>query len=619
VYISGEEDPGHSDQFQDDEELGRDYSRRVEKRRRPRKSSKPGHPRNSWSQRLVDSVVETSYLFGMRTDDRTNEKRSSRRKESSRRKRKPSKSQWRWQSLVSMALCAFALVYVVDVPGLLFYKNSAAEPEVSHVASNTGETSLNSAAWEKAPAQHTRGSQVQADQKAMSPDDMPTIVEENGEDSLQVPSEAKSSSTAVSDETSDEDRSKHQASPPREAPHEAAGQIKSPLNNQMTELQVPADTGRLDEATVKSYYRKLATAYLATFTHGIFRHMFFDVLRRRTYSLTPPGANKGVQSMMFQIIDKKVYMMDPYEVPKNSKPFYRTRINEIIWLLSKLATAGRIKNTEFMVSIHDCVQTVNHPHDYRGATYRESIPSFTIVACNFSDNIPFPMWEGDEKRGGGFAGWDERMQEYATASQLPWEQKESRAVFRGGNRPSMFFRNKTTADEHCNEVGRTRLAYLASEHSQQLDASVGGSCGGVHHYLQRMDELKQQKFKYVVYAEGNCFWADRLNKQVFGPSLIFKQETPCGQFWEPLLKPMAHYVPADFFFNNLIDQINWARENDAKVQEIVRNANDFANNFLTLQGISSYVEVLLSEYTALLVEPDVKVEPGAIDVTNKRV
>jgi Glycosyl transferase family 90 len=387
----------------------------------------------------------------------------------------------------------------------------------------------------------------------------------------------------------------------------------------MTDLQVPADSGRMDEATVKSHYRKLAKAYLATFTQGIYRHMFFDVLRRRTYALTPPGANKGVQSMMFQVIDQKVYMMDPYEVPKNSKPFYRTRINEIIWLLSKLATAGRIKNTEFMVSIHDCVQTVNKPHTYRGATYQESIPSFTIVSCNFSDNIPFPMWEGDATRGGGFSGWDARMQDYGTASQQPWADKEERAVFRGGNRPSMYFRNKSDSDQHCDRVGRTRLAYLAAEHAGDLDVSVGGSCGGVHRYLQRLDETAQQKFKYVVYAEGNCFWADRLNKQVFGPSLLIKQDTPCGQFWEPLLKPMVHYVQTDFFFDNLIDQVKWARQNDDKVQEIVRNANNFANNFLTLAGISSYVEVLLAEYTALLVEPDVKLEAGAVEVTNKRV
>jgi Glycosyl transferase family 90 len=383
-------------------------------------------------------------------------------------------------------------------------------------------------------------------------------------------------------------------------------------------LHVKGSTGRLGIEEVKTHYRNLAKRYLSTFRTGIHRHMFFDVLRRRTYSLTPPGANKGVQSILFQIIDSRVYIMDPYEVPKNSKPFYRSRINEIIWLLSRLAKSGRIKNTEFLVSIHDCVQTVNKPHTYRGATYQESVPAFTIVSCNFSDNIPFPMWEGGVERGGGFEKWDDNMHEFSSKTQS-WSEKEDLAVFRGGNRPSMFFQNKSDSDSQCDRVGRSRLVHLASQHPTMLDVSVGGTCGGVHMMLNRMNELDQQKYKYVLYAEGNCFWADRLNKQVFGPSLIVKQETPCKQFWEPLLAPMTHYLPTDFFFDNLIEQLQWARTNDEKVQEIVRNANEFAHNFLTLGGIEAYAEVLLAEYTSLLVEPDVKLENGALEVTDKHV
>ncbi|GAB0498608.1 hypothetical protein MMPV_009954, partial [Pyropia vietnamensis] len=150
------------------------------------------------------------------------------------------------------------------------------------------------------------------------------------------------------------------------------------MNRQMEELQVPANTGQLAVDEVKGYYRKLAKAYLLPFVGGIKREKFFDILRRRTYGLTPPGGNKGVQSMLIQIVNGRVFLLDPYEVPKNSKPFYRSRINEIIWLLSRMAKAGRIPNTEFLMAIHDCVQTTSQPHTYRGATYTESNPVFTI-------------------------------------------------------------------------------------------------------------------------------------------------------------------------------------------------------------------------------------------------
>lgn len=382
-------------------------------------------------------------------------------------------------------------------------------------------------------------------------------------------------------------------------------------------LIVGADTGKLRLNEVKSHYRALVKHYLKSFTGGIYRQLFFDVLRRRTYALTPPGANKGVQCILFQIINKRVYMMDPYEVPRNSKPFYRTRINEVIWILSKLAETGRIKDTEFLMAIHDCVQTVNKPHTYRGAHYQESNPTFTIVSCNFSNNIPFPMWEGAD-RDGGFRGWDEYVRAYASDSS-PWTSKKPAAVFRGSNRPSMYFRNKDDADKHCDSVGRTRLIHLQRENQGFFDVSIGGRCGGFHHNLLRLSPREHHRFKYIMYMEGNCGWADRLRHQIFGPSAIIKQETPCRQFFEPLMGPMTHYIPTDFFLSDTVQRIKWARSNDAEVLQIVKNANEFANNFLTRSGIEAYVEVLLDEYTKLLVEPEIKLEHGAVEVTNRKV
>lgn len=279
-----------------------------------------------------------------------------------------------------------------------------------------------------------------------------------------------------------------------------------------------------------------------------------------------------------------------------------------------MAKSGETPDTEFLVAIHDCVQTVNRDHEYRGAVYKESHPTFTIVSCNFSDNIPFPMWEGDPVRG-GLKSWDEKMEKYRSADTTPWEKKEAKAVFRGGNRPSMYFKKKKDADDNCDNVGRTRLAYLGESHKELFDVGVAGNCGDKTRDMIHLSEAGHHAFKYILYAEGNCFWADRLNKQVFGPSAVIKQETPCGQFWEPLLRPMTHYIPTDFFFLNTVDQITWAQQNDDKVQEIVKKANEFAAGFLSLGGIKTYAEVLLTEYTKLLHSKTIKPEKGSVDVT----
>lgn len=313
-----------------------------------------------------------------------------------------------------------------------------------------------------------------------------------------------------------------------------------------------------------------------------------------------------------------VYLLDPYRLSKGAKPFYRSRIREVVWLLNRLVATRNIPDTEFLLSVHDCIQTVNTDHHYRGATYKESRPIFSIVRCSFSDNIPFPMWEGGDVRGGGFDGWDKKMADFQAADTKSWDSKINKAVFRGGNRPSMYFANRTDADKSCNEVGRTRLAYISKKNPHIYDVSVGGKCGGRLTVMKRLEAVEQQVYKYILYAEGNCFWADRINMQIFGPSAIVKQETPCGQFWEPLLKPMVHFVPTDFFFINTTDQIIWAQHHDGEVQQIVQNANEFASNFLSLRGIELYVEVLLEEYTKLLKHRNsIKLEIGAEEPRTK--
>lgn len=76
-----------------------------------------------------------------------------------------------------------------------------------------------------------------------------------------------------------------------------------PMNRKRVDLQVPQNTGPLKKQEIKGYYDKLVHAYLSPFANGIKRKSFFEILRRRTYSLTPPGANKGIQTILLQIVD----------------------------------------------------------------------------------------------------------------------------------------------------------------------------------------------------------------------------------------------------------------------------------------------------------------------------
>jgi hypothetical protein len=80
-----------------------------------------------------------------------------------------------------------------------------------------------------------------------------------------------------------------------------------PMSRTMTELQVEGDTGPLDIRAVKQKYGALVKAYLAPFAKGVSRKAFFAIMRRKNYSLAPPNSNKGVQTILFQIIKQSSY------------------------------------------------------------------------------------------------------------------------------------------------------------------------------------------------------------------------------------------------------------------------------------------------------------------------
>jgi hypothetical protein len=146
-----------------------------------------------------------------------------------------------------------------------------------------------------------------------------------------------------------------------------------------------------------------------------------------------------------------------------------------------------------------------------------------------------------------------------------------------------------------------------------LDVQVDGKCGERVYKSTKTTMEEQSAHKYIIHAEGNGFWADRLAILLFGTSVVIKQITPCGMFFEPLIESYKHYVPVDYFFRDVVRQVQWARAHDAEMQDIVREARVFAGKFLSSAGIQTYVEELLSQYSELLPHRDqITISPSAI-------
>jgi hypothetical protein len=94
---------------------------------------------------------------------------------------------------------------------------------------------------------------------------------------------------------------------------------------------------------------------------------------------------------------------------------------------------------------------------------------------------------------------------------------------------------------------------------------------------------------------------------------------------------MIHYIPTDYFFNDLIEKIEWAKvsesldaspqcestlykAHDDQAKEIMRQANQWALEYLSFSAVLAFVEILLGEYALLLQQP-ISVHREAIKVS----
>jgi len=294
--------------------------------------------------------------------------------------------------------------------------------------------------------------------------------------------------------------------------------------------------------------------------------------------------------------------------------FHQLRMREVLyWTKQALLHGYDFDNIEFVVSPADGVVTSDKPHTYRMKPAEPlSRPIFTPITCNFSSNIPFPMVLSDlmrrafpetnrYRRSLNPDEWDEQIQNFVEDSKVgKWSMKVPKLVFRGAMRQTAYVRDKVEAGEKCNQTGRAKLMEIVKENPSVMDVGTAGTCGKLYFRSSTLTADQMQAFKYQLYLEGNSFWADRLPAMLFSSSAVFLQQTPCFQYFEPLLKDYVHHVPVDYFLNNLVSQIKWATSNDDKARKIAEDSTQFAREHLTVPATIHYVGLLLEQYAKLI-------------------
>lgn len=78
-----------------------------------------------------------------------------------------------------------------------------------------------------------------------------------------------------------------------------------------------------------------------------------------------------------------------------------------------------------------------------------------------------------------------------------------------------------------------------------------------------------------------------------GNVVVFKQDSIFYEHFYKELKPMHHYVPINRDLSNLVEKVQWAKQNDDFAREIARQANQFANEHLTPDKVLCYHVTLM--------------------------
>ncbi|CAI5487244.1 unnamed protein product [Closterium sp. Naga37s-1] len=201
------------------------------------------------------------------------------------------------------------------------------------------------------------------------------------------------------------------------------------------------------------------------------------------------------------------------------------------------------------------------------------------------------------------------------ADQVPWEQKQSRAVFRGTMTNFHLF-----YDRQWRPSPRMRLHRMSDVRPDLIDARLVKGVDPVFLDELREDGIKMggrlgpaelQAFKYEIEVDGGTGTC-RTCGILASNQMIIKHASEYFEYFYPLLCPYQHFVPTHRYFDDLFERIEWARDHDLKAQQIVKQANRLARDVCTWEGRRLYWAILLAKYSASALEDPANVTRPAV-------
>ena len=309
-----------------------------------------------------------------------------------------------------------------------------------------------------------------------------------------------------------------------------------------------------------------------------------------------------------------------YEYPVNEGD---TNISAIKNMLSELCENRKLPDVEFFINRRDFpilskdgYEPYNHLWNSEAKpllshNYDKYLPILSMSSKeNFSDILipTYEDWIRVQNKENKFFVKSRQIYDNKI-SVLPWKNKKPTAVFRGSStgegvtidknqRLKVAYLSYNTGNDENNvpylDAGITKWnlrpkKLMGEEYLQITDIN-----NLPFKLLDKMSPCEQSEYKYIIHIDGHVS-AFRLSYQLSLNSVILLVKSKWNVWFSSMLVPYVHYIPVKEDLSDLIEQIKWCRNNDAKCENIIYNAKCFYNKYLSKDSIFDYFQKLFVE------------------------
>lgn len=315
-----------------------------------------------------------------------------------------------------------------------------------------------------------------------------------------------------------------------------------------------------------------------------------DLSLNKSLLLTPEMLNwfeNTHLAMRYKVSDGKLQIyQSPVKVSQQLQLDRIMRMNEIFTVLSKII---KLPDFDIIVSLEDAINDTGFgscPGPLFASCKNKIKDKNVVLIPDFYFMSLYPYY----------------VQKVKKANTLyNWQDKKNKAFWIGATTGGHYNL------ENYNNYPRTKLVKLSFEYPDLIYARF--------HLLTQMDETlkpnlikylspkvsieEHMKYKYQITVDGNGTSYPRIYWQLFGNSVILKQESEYIQWYSDALEDKKHYILFKNDLSDLLDKISWCEHNDDFIKGVITQANNFAENNLTVVDNLIYLYYLLSEVSKI--------------------